>query len=325
MWAARKIQKRALPLATCARLTDVEPQLPQVLEMRARFEAACEALRPDLHRFCTRMTGSVSDGEDMLQETLVHAFYHLPELREGASLRPWLFRIAHNCCIDWQRRRRAFVPLEDETAGDEVDALHVLSQQHLAQAALAAIFTQLPPRERASVVLKDVLGYSLEETAEITSASVGAVKAAVHRARQKLEQAVTSHRPLRLTEGERRLMDEYVDRFNQRDWEGVRTLLTNDARLEVVQRTVGPFPGPYLGNYSKLSWEWRFGWAEVEGTPMLVHFRKAADGWQPHSVLVLLIEGGKIALVRDYVHVDYVLQGARVRALSRTVGSPPDP
>jgi RNA polymerase sigma-70 factor, ECF subfamily len=291
----------------------VEPQLPQVLEIRERFEATCAALRPDLHRFCTRMTGSVSDGEDLLQESLVHAFYHLPELREGASLRPWLFRIAHNCCIDWQRRRKSFVPLEEETAGREADALLGLEQQQLAQTALAAIFTQLPPRERASVVLKDVLGYSLEETAEITSSNTGAVKAAIHRARQKLERAVASHRPLRVSEDERRLIDEYVARFNQRDWDGVRALLTSDARLEVVQRTAGPFPGQYLGNYAKLSWEWRFRWAEVEGVPMLVHFRKAGDEWQPHAVLVLTIEGDKIALVRDYVHVDYVLQGARVR------------
>lgn len=292
----------------------MERQLPEVLEIRERFEAACAALRPDLHRFCTRMTGSVSDGEDMLQESLVHAFYHLPELREGASLRAWLFRIAHNCCIDWQRRRRAFVPLEDELASEEPDPSRALAQQRLAQTALAAIFTQLPPRERASVVLKDVLGYSLEETAEITSSNPGAVKAAVHRARQKLEQAVLSHRPPRVSEAERRLIDEYVARFNRRDWDGVCALVTSDARLEVVGRSAGPFPGQYLGNYAKLSWEWRIAWAEVEGAPMLVHFRRAGDEWQPHAVLQVVVEAGKIALVRDYVHVPELLRGARIRA-----------
>src|SRR6478752_3664492 len=85
-------------LSSCQQESGLEANLSQVLEIRQNFEAACAALRPDLHRFCTRMTGSVSDGEDLLQETLVHAFYHLPELREGASLRPWLFRIAHNRC-----------------------------------------------------------------------------------------------------------------------------------------------------------------------------------------------------------------------------------
>jgi RNA polymerase sigma-70 factor, ECF subfamily len=292
----------------------LETQLSQVLEIRRHFDAACAAVRPDLHRFCTRMTGSVSDGEDLLQESLVHAFYHLPELREGAALRPWLFRIAHNCCIDWQRRRRAWVPLEDETATDSADVWLGVEQQELAQTALATIFTQLPARERASVVLKDVLGYSLEETAEITSSSVGAVKAAVHRARQKLERAVASPRPLRVSEDERRLIDEYVARFNRRDWDGVRALLTSDAQLEVVERTTGPFPGQYLGNYAKLPWEWRFGWAEVEGAPTVVHFRRVDGEWAPHSVLALSIEAGKIARVRDYVHVAYLLQGARVRS-----------
>jgi len=290
----------------------LEPPLSQVLEVRQRFEAACASLRPDLHRFCTRMTGTVADGEDLLQETLVHAFYHLPELREGAALRPWLFRIAHNCCIDWQRRRRALLPL-DEDVGDDADRWLDLEQQELAQTTLAAIFTELPPRERASVVLKDVLGYSLEETAEITSSSVGAIKAAVFRARQKLERAVTSHRPRRLSDDERALIDEYVARFNLRDWAGVQALLTEDARLEVIRRTAGPFGDQYFTNYAKLGWQWRLGWAEVEGTETLVHFRWSNGDWQPHSVVELGIRGGKVSVVRDYVHVGELLTGARVR------------
>jgi RNA polymerase sigma-70 factor, ECF subfamily len=287
---------------------------PQVLEIRQQFEAACASLRPDLHRFCTRMTGTVSDGEDLLQEALVHAFYHLPELREGAALRPWLFRIAHNCCIDWQRRRKPHVPLDDEQSPSTgPDVWLDLEQQQLAQTALAAIFTELPPRERASVVLKDVLGYSVEETAEITATSTGAVKAAVHRARQKLERAIESHRPRRISEHQRRVIDEYLARFNARDWPGVQALLSDDAQLQVMQRTAGPFSGQYFGNYAKLGWEWRIAWAEVEGSPMLVHFRRSGDDWQPLAVVELTIEAGKIARVRDYVHVAGLLQGARIR------------
>lgn len=283
-----------------------------MLEIRRSFEAACASLRPDLHRFCTRMTGSVSEGEDLLQEALVHAFYHLPDLREGAALRPWLFRIAHNCCIDWQRRRKPLVPLEDEPPDNGSDVWLDLEQQEVARAALAAIFTDLPPRERASVVLKDVLGYSLQETAEITASSVGSVKAAIHRARPKLERAVKSARPSRVSDAERRLIDEYVARFNQRDWDGVRALLTDDARLEVVQRAAGPFGDQYFRNYAKLGWEWRIGWAKVEGSPSLVHFRRVGQGWQPRAVIELSIEGGKISRIRDYVHVDDLLQGARI-------------
>lgn len=293
----------------------MEPPASQVLAIRQRFEAACASLRPDLHRFCTRMTGSVSDGEDLLQEALVHAFYHLPELREGAALRPWLFRIAHNCCIDWQRRRKALVPLDDEIEPTGADVWIDLEQQELAQTALAAIFTELPARERASVVLKDVLGYSLEETAEITASNTGAVKAAVHRARVKLEQAMTSQRPRRFSDDERRLIDEYVTRFNQRDWPAVQAMLTGDARLEVVGRVEGPFTGQYFGNYGKLGWDWRIDWAEVEGSPSLVHFQRSDEGseWRPRAVIEVSIEGGRISRIRDYVHVGDLLQDARVR------------
>jgi len=289
----------------------LEPELEQVREARSRFEAQCEALRPDLHRFCTRMTGNVTDGEDMLQESLVHAFYHLPELRQGTSLRSWLFRIAHNCCIDWQRRRKLLVPLDEEAVGGADVALD-LEQQELARTALATIFVELPPRERASVVLRDVLGYSLEETAEIAESNVGAVKAAIHRARKKLELAVRSKKPRQFSEAQRRLIDEYAARFNQRDWEGVRALLTTDAQLEVVGRTSGAFSGRYFSNYAKLAWEYRLALALVEGTPALVHFRGHGGAWRPWSVVALAIEDGKIARVRDYVHVPYLLAHAQV-------------
>jgi RNA polymerase sigma-70 factor (ECF subfamily) len=290
----------------------LEPEIRDLLETRQRFERESQRLRPDLHRFCARMTGSVSDGEDVVQEALVHAFYHLPELREGTSLRSWLFRIAHNRCVDFLRRRRTFLPLDEAApASEDVDA--DFEHKQVAQSALATIFTQLPPKERAAIVLKDVLGYSLEETAEVTSSNVNAVKAAVHRARQKLldpDQAARVHAP---SPAHTRLIETYLERFNQRDWAGVRALLSEDARLEVVQRVEGPFAGAsYFQNYSTLGWEWRLAWASVEGAPAVVHFRRVAADWQPHSVVVFAVEDDRITLIRDYVHVDYLLRDARV-------------
>jgi RNA polymerase sigma-70 factor (ECF subfamily) len=291
----------------------VQPELPQVLAARTAFEEACRLLRPDLHRFCTRMTGNVADGEDLLQESLVHAFYHLPELRQGSSLRSWLFRIAHNSCIDWQRRRKIVVPLEEDIA-DEADVAGGLERQQLAQEMLAAIFTRLPARERASVVLRDVLGYSLEETAEITESSVGAVKAAIQRARQKLE-TTRERRPPPLSTEHRTLMEAYAERFSRRDWDGVRALLADDTQLEVVGRSSGAFPGQYLTNYAQLSWESRLQLADVEGVPTLVTYRRDEEAWRPHAIVVLGIEAGKVTLIRDYVHVPSVLADARVAPL----------
>jgi RNA polymerase sigma-70 factor, ECF subfamily len=285
-----------------------------ILEQRRRFEHESHSLRPDLHRFCTRMTGSVSDGEDAVQETLVHAFYHLPELRDGGSFRSWLFRIAHNRCVDLLRRRRALLPLDDEQA-PAGDLPSELEQQQLAQQALAIIFTRLPSRERAAIVLSDVLGYSLEEAAEITSSNAGAVKSAVYRARQRLTQAMSVRiRPHALEQVP--LLQRYVDCFNGRDWAGVRELLAHDARLEVVERTAGPFEGQrYFENYTKLAHGWQLGLALVEGTPAIVFSREIDGQWHPRSLVYLELQGGRVSLVRDYYHIDYLLTGARVQPL----------
>lgn len=286
-----------------------------ILEQRQRFEHESHSLRPDLHRFCTRMTGSVSDGEDAVQDTLVHAFYHLPELRDGSSFRSWLFRIAHNRCVDLLRRRRALLPFDDEQA-PAGDLPSELEQQQLAQQALAIIFTRLPSRERAAIVLTDVLGYSLEEAAEITSSNAGAVKSAVYRARQRLAQAMAVRTQPHAFE-QAPLIQRYVERFNRRDWAGVRELLAQDARLEVVERTAGPFEGQrYFENYTNMVHGWRLELALVEGSPAVVHSREVDGEWHPRSLVCLELRGGRVSLVRDYYHVDYLLTGARVEPVA---------
>jgi RNA polymerase sigma-70 factor (ECF subfamily) len=298
----------------------LKQQIQQVLEARQAFDQQCTRLRPDLHRFCARMTGSLSDGEDMVQEVLVHAFYRLPELRDGASLRAWLFRMAHNRCVDLLRSRRATLPLDEEALPTEVEGAS-LENQELAQSVLVTIFTQLPPRERAAVVLKDVLGYSLEEAAEITSSSVGAIKAAVHRARQKLERASSVGRPPTLTDEHRDVIERYVQRFNARDWAGVRALLAEDARLEVVERLEGSFDGRYFHNYAAITEDFRLAWAELEGEPAIVQYRRSGQGWQPHSLLLLFVTDGRVSRVRDYIHVEYLLRGAHVTELGQAHAS----
>jgi RNA polymerase sigma-70 factor, ECF subfamily len=288
----------------------VESTQQQLLEARRSFERDCAALRPDLHRFCTRMLGSVTDGEDLVQETLVHAFYHLPDLRAEASLRSWLFRIAHNRCIDALRRRRSSSLLEEvsELPDETVSG----ADQELAQRTLVAIFTQLPSKERACVVLKDVLGYSLEEAAEITGSNSVAVKAALHRARQKLRSATAEPPPVTISREQRALIASYLDRFNQRDFAGARALIADDARLEVVGRTAGPFGSHYFGNYAKLGWTWQLAFARIEGELSVVHFRREGADWRPLAVISFGIEDGKLSRVRDYVHAEYLLEGLRV-------------
>ena len=287
----------------------------ELLAARQRFDAACLALRPDLHRFCTRMLGDACDGEDVLQEALVLAFYRLPELREAGSLRAWLFRIAHNKCIDWLRSRRRFELLEEDAQRDEKVLMDdALEHKKRAEHVLARIAGELPPKERAAVVLKDVLECSLEETAEITESNVGAVKAALNRARTKLAAAEEKPRPhaAPIEPRQRALVERYLAAFNQRDWASVRALLAEDARLEVVHASEGPFGDRYLSNYSQLAWHWKLELAWVDGVETVVHFRELNGSWVPHAVVQLTLDGDRVALVRDYVHVPYLLRASEV-------------
>ena len=144
-------------------------------------------------RYCTRMTGSVADGEDVVQETLARACYELPQLKELPLLRPWLFRIAHNRAIDHWRHEalRASEPLD--AALDIADDA-ALEPDNVARAPPGACvprsrrFLELAPAQRGCVILKDVLDHSIDEIASELDLSVPAVKAALHRGRAALRE-----------------------------------------------------------------------------------------------------------------------------------------
>ena len=145
------------------------------------FGRLVATLRPRLHRYCARMVGSAIDGEDIVQEALAKAAEALPAA--GAIERPesWLFRIAHNAALDALRRRKRYAAVRaDVDLGEMVDA-SALADARVTAASSLALFLRLPAAQRSSVVLMDVLGHSLGETAGILGVSVAAVKAALHR------------------------------------------------------------------------------------------------------------------------------------------------
>jgi RNA polymerase sigma-70 factor (ECF subfamily) len=296
--------------------TDQDAGVEHFVEARRRFDEVCAGLRPDLHRFCTRMVGNPWEGEDVLHDALVHAFYRYAELRDAGSLRSWLFRIAHNKCIDFLRARRNFDPLSDGAEAEEEPALEdALDRRRRAERVVARIAAELPPRERAAVVLKDVLDLSLEETAEITGVTVGAVKAALHRGREKLEhiehERDSDHHAL--TPSRRALVDRYLAAFNARDWDAVLALVSDDARLEVVHVAEGPLRDAcYFDNYARLTWRWKLELSCVDGVEAIVHYREVDGAWIPRSIVELKVSGGRIALVRDYTHVGYMLRDSVV-------------
>src|SRR5262245_21595806 len=235
------------------------------------FLETISQLRPQLHRYCARMTGSITDGEDVVQEALFRAYRSLDTYDDNRPLAPWLFRIAHNQCIDFLRRRG--VRVEAETAAAEPDfvAPHELSVARIGPA-IEHLVLNLPPKERACVLLKDVFDYSLEEIAELVDSTVGGVKAALNRCGAKLASLKKGQvAPRESTPQNTKILRLYVERFNRQDWDGLRELISADARLLVADRYSGSFAdGGYLGVYSRMRVTWRLALGEVDGEPGIV-------------------------------------------------------
>jgi RNA polymerase sigma-70 factor, ECF subfamily len=178
---------------------------------------------------------------------------------------------------------------------------------------------ELPPKERACVLLKDVLDYPLAEIAGIVDSTLGGVKAALHRGRAKLRELQDSPTRAELDRQERKLLEAYIECFNRQDWDALRRLIQADARVELVGVTEFPVlevGAPYFSNYSALPWEWRLSLARVDGEPLIVHWQKIGGEWLPRAAVRLWWRDGKVARIRDYVHVDYLLEHSRTVTLS---------
>lgn len=290
-------------------------QSDQAMDFSGKYEArylafleTLSTLRPSLHRYCARMTGSVMDGEDVVQEALIEAYRKLDKYDESRPLKPWLFRIAHNRCIDFLRRRgvrdgaEAAVAVPEAVSPVEPAALGVGK-------AVEQLVVSLPPKERACILLKDVFDYSLEEIAELVDSTVGGVKAALNRGRAKLASSPASPQSGRSANPESaRIMQLYVDRFNRRDWDGVRELISADARLNVLDRFAGKFAdAPYFFNYNNWPWPWKLAVGEVDGELVLIILQRGADTWTAFSAIRVNAIGQKIDRIVDYIHCPWVI------------------
>jgi RNA polymerase sigma-70 factor (ECF subfamily) len=182
-----------------------------------------EPLRPELYRYCRYLTRSPWDAEDLVQDTLARTFVTLGELfQPPPNPRAWMFRVASNLWIDRQRRAREVLGVPPDQA--------VPPELGVDRAAAGALIASLSPQERASVVLKDVFGLTLDEIAEALSTTEGAIKAALHRGRGKLHEREPSATP-RVSS---HVLDAFCDAFNARDVERLTALLLDSAIVEVV-------------------------------------------------------------------------------------------
>jgi RNA polymerase sigma-70 factor, ECF subfamily len=286
-------------------------------EARAAFDRTLGELRPKLHRYCARMTGSVFDGEDVVQEALMKAINAFPKVGAVADLDGRLFRIAHNAALDFLRRRRRYEAIHSDEELEMIATLVNPVSDRQAAAASLRTFMQLPVAQRSCVILMDVLGHSLDEISQVTGTSVPAVKAALNRGRKRLREIASESEDLSisaLAEPERLLLAKYVDRFNARDFDAIRDMLADEVRLELVNRTRMNGKrevGRYFHNYADVD-DWHFVPALVDRRPALLVRDPRDPSGAPAYFVLLPWAGDKLTNIRDFRHARYVIEGAKV-------------
>jgi RNA polymerase sigma-70 factor, ECF subfamily len=286
-------------------------------EARAAFDMTLGELRPKLHRYCARMTGSVFDGEDVVQDAMMKAINAFPKAGPVADLDGWLFRIAHNAALDFLRRRRRYEAIHSDEELEMIATLvNPVSNRQAASASLRT-FMRLPVTQRSCVILMDVLGHSLDEISLVTGTSVPAVKAGLNRGRKRLREIANEPEDLStpaLAKHERLLLAKYVDRFNARDFDAVRDMLADEVRLELVSRTRMNGKrkvGRYFHNYSDVD-DWHFVFGLVDRRPALLVRDPRDPSAAPVYFVLLRWAGDKLTNIRDFRHARYVIEGAEV-------------
>jgi RNA polymerase sigma factor (sigma-70 family) len=294
-----------------------EPPSSLPTARQAQLLALADELRPELHRYCARLMGSVIDGEDVVQDTFTRAYVAVDELQDDPPLRAWLFRIAHNRALDLQRSRaiRAAEPIEvaHEVADPESpDPVEVMMRREAVETAVSR-FAELPTMQRSVVILKDVLDQSLEEIAAMLDLTVNAVKAHLARGRARLK-AINAQAPAQSApRPPSPAVARYVALFNRHDWDGLRAMLADDVRL--VQST---YPlragaanvGTFFGIYSRGA-PVRLAAAWLDGREVIAVFEDP-EAAKPSYLMWLEWRDGLISFIRDYKYVRYVINDAEL-------------
>jgi RNA polymerase sigma-70 factor (ECF subfamily) len=264
-----------------------------------RYLDEIEALRPGLHGYCLRLTGNVWDAEDLVQDSLLRGFGAIGrgdlhgDASRVANPRAYLLRIASNLWIDGLRRRERD-PAAHALPREEAEPAPAGSAREAGE----ILFERTAPQQRAAIVLKDVFDFTLEEIAVLLSTTVGAVKSALHRGRERLKEA-----PMKPAPGarapSRALVDRFVEAFNAQDAERVTAALLETVSIE-VQGVGGGRGHEGVWVTSSLQEGLRAEAREYLGEWIVLNVRDGADGPELRGITRFEEVDGQIARIQSY-------------------------
>src|SRR5262245_51521663 len=296
-----------------------------------QFMVALDPIRPDLFRYCRRLTSNLWDAEDLVQETLLKAFAKLSHVMHTIkNPRAYILRMATNLWMDTLRRRVAEQAALDgggiETAVAGA-APPPPSQSSEVRDAAAALMQRIAPQERAALLLAEIFDLTIEETASILGTTAGAAKSALHRAREGLREADAPPRGRR-SRPSAALLDRFVARYNARDLSGLLALMRDDAAIDMhgFESEIGRegferergwfyhnFYNPFDGSPTRARWQV----AAFEDEPIILVFGGIADEHTLTSVMRLEERDGSVRRI-----VVYALCPDVVREIGAHLGHP---
>jgi RNA polymerase sigma-70 factor (ECF subfamily) len=273
------------------------------------FRQLVDPYRRALQVHCYRMLGSAHDAEDIAQETLLRAWRALDRFEPRAKLQTWLYRIATNACLDEiERRPNRPEPVEpfpdellDQAASPIYDPAARYALREGMELALMSAIQMLPGRQRAVLILRDVLGWTGPEVASLLDTTVASVNSALQRARATIDDTLPERAYVPADDDERELLERYLAAWNANDFDGLVGLLREDATIRMPPqpsitgaREITTFLRDVAarGEFTRM----RLTPTRANGRPAVVIHRIADDGsLVPHGVKVLEISGGLIA------------------------------
>jgi len=261
---------------------------------------------------CYRMLGSIEDAEDAVQEVLVRAWRAVGRFERRASIGTWLYRIATNTCLDeLDRRPRRPEPLVDpypeerlaEFAAEPLaDPAARYAQREGMELALLTAIQRLPGRQRAILILRDVLGWTAPETADLLDSTTAAVNSALQRARITIDEQLPARSPTAAGPGDAALLRRYIDAWQRNDVDGLVALLRDDATAIMPPRP------DLLGARAIAEFFGTMDMRQQTLTPACANHQPAIavrthnpDGSsEPHRLLVLDVDDDRVAALRVY-------------------------